>query len=77
MHHKIRDMKTINELTSREKETAKLLIKGYNNREIAEKLIVSTHTAKYHVTSIINKLEALNRTHAAYIIGHKNLDKEF
>ena len=35
MHHKIRDMKTINELTSREKETAKLLIKGYNNREIA------------------------------------------
>lgn len=77
MYYKIRDTNKIKKLTSREKETAKLLIKGYNNREIAKNLIVSIHTVKCHVTSIINKLEALNRTHAAYIIGHKNLDKEF
>lgn len=48
-------------LTPREEETKELLLKGYTNKEIANKLIVSEHTAKAHVSSILHKLGAKNR----------------
>lgn len=43
-------------LTSREKEVLELLTQGLSNTEIAEKLIISTHTAKAHVCNILTKL---------------------
>ena len=48
-------------LTKREEEIIKLLIKGYNNTEIAAKLSISKFTTKAHVSSIISKLQVSNR----------------
>jgi two-component system, NarL family, response regulator YdfI len=51
-------------LTSRESEVLALLAEGAGNREIAAKLSVSEHTAKFHVSSILSKLGAATRTEA-------------
>jgi DNA-binding NarL/FixJ family response regulator len=52
-------------LTSREKEVLELLTQGLSNTEIAEKLIISSHTAKAHVTNILTKLSVTDRVQAA------------
>jgi DNA-binding NarL/FixJ family response regulator len=52
-------------LTSREKEVLHFLAQGFSNTEIAEKLIVSTHTAKAHVSNILTKLSVSDRVQAA------------
>ncbi len=52
-------------LTSREKEVLKLLTQGLSNTEIAEKLIISSHTAKVHVCNILAKLSVTDRVQAA------------
>jgi len=44
-----------------------LLTQGLENEEIANIMNVSTHTIKAHIQSILRKLEAKNRTHAACI----------
>ncbi len=53
------------ELTERELEVLQLLTEGMNNREIAEKTMVSIHTVKAHVCSIFHKLKANGRVQAA------------
>lgn len=52
-------------LTEREQEVLRLLVKGKSNTEIAEELIVSVHTAKAHVCSILQKLCVDDRVQAA------------
>ena len=52
-------------LTSREKEVLVLLTQGLSNTEIADKLIISTHTAKAHVCNILTKLSVTDRVQAA------------
>ena len=52
-------------LTSREKEVLDLLVHGFSNTEIADRLIVSPCTAKAHVKSILNKLSVTDRVQAA------------
>ncbi len=52
-------------LTEREQEVLKLLVKGKSNTEIASDLIVSVHTAKAHVCSILQKLCVDDRVQAA------------
>ncbi len=52
-------------LTPREKEVLDLLIQGFSNTEIADKLIVSTHTVKAHVCNILEKLSVTDRVQAA------------
>lgn len=47
--------------------TLQYLAKGYENKEIADTIFVSTHTVKAHVSAILRKLNARNRTHAVYI----------
>ncbi len=54
-------------LTTREQEVLDLMSKGYTNKEIAEKLIISSHTAKAHVSSIMHKIGAANRVQATRI----------
>jgi predicted ATPase/DNA-binding CsgD family transcriptional regulator len=49
-------------LSTREQEVLALVAEGLTNQEIAERLVISESTAKYHVTSLLNKLGADNRT---------------
>jgi DNA-binding NarL/FixJ family response regulator len=51
-------------LTSREREVLQLLGEGASNKEIARRLDISVHTAKFHVASIAAKLDATGRTDA-------------
>lgn len=52
-------------LTPREKEVLQLIIEGRSNSEIAKKLIISVHTAKAHVCSILQKMAVSDRVQAA------------
>lgn len=51
--------------TTREKEIIKLLINGYDNAQMSEKLSVSLHTVKAHICNILQKLNVKDRTQAA------------
>ena len=51
-------------LTARELEVLALLAEGASNKLIARRLGISTHTAKFHVASLIEKLDAVSRTDA-------------
>jgi DNA-binding NarL/FixJ family response regulator len=52
------------ELTVREVEVLQQLMTGASNKEIARRLDISIHTAKFHVASIVGKLGASGRTDA-------------
>jgi DNA-binding CsgD family transcriptional regulator len=51
-------------LTARELEVLALLAEGASNKEIARRLRISVHTAKFHVGQLLDKLEATGRTDA-------------
>jgi two-component system, NarL family, response regulator YdfI len=51
-------------LTRREREVLQMLAAGLGNKEIAARLNISDHTAKFHVASILGKLGASTRTQA-------------
>lgn len=61
------------DLTEREREVLALMVAGLTNPEIADKLIVSRSTVKFHVSSILSKLEASSRTEAVAIAMHNHL----
>ena len=52
------------ELTPRELDVLALLAEGASNKGIARQLGISVHTAKFHVGSILDKLDATGRTDA-------------
>lgn len=52
-------------ISGREFEVLKLVVKGKNNTEIAKELSISIHTAKAHVSSLIEKLNAEDRVQVA------------
>ncbi len=52
-------------LTERELEVLRYIVAGKSNPEIAKELIVSVHTAKAHVTNILQKMEVKDRVQAA------------
>jgi NarL family two-component system response regulator LiaR len=54
----------VNDLTEREREVLALMVEGMNNNEIAERLIVSPSTVKFHITNIFMKLGVDNRVAA-------------
>lgn len=54
----------VESLTKREIEILSLLIKGLTNRAIAERLILSQSTIKFHVSNIFSKLGVSSRTEA-------------
>ena len=51
-------------LTARETQVLEMLAEGLSNKEIAARLGISDHTAKFHVNSILAKLNAGTRTEA-------------
>ncbi|WP_103336499.1 response regulator [Amycolatopsis sp. CA-126428] len=55
------------EITDREREVLALVGQGLSNTEIAERLVISTATAKTHVARLFAKLEARDRVHLAII----------
>lgn len=51
-------------LTPRELEVLALMAEGASNKAIARRLGISVHTAKFHVGSLLDKLDATGRTDA-------------
>ena len=60
----IRDARSIEVLTPRERDVLELLAEGMSNKAIAARLEISDQTVKFHVASISGKLGASNRTEA-------------
>jgi DNA-binding CsgD family transcriptional regulator len=52
------------ELTPRERDVLALMAEGASNKTIARQLGISVHTAKFHVGSVLDKLDATGRTDA-------------
>jgi len=63
------------DLTERERDVLKLLIKGLSNQEIAEQLIISPSTVKYHIGNIYSKLGVDNRVSAVSLAIKRELVK--
>jgi DNA-binding NarL/FixJ family response regulator len=59
--------RTTEHLTARETVVLRLMALGLGNKEIASRLDISEHTAKFHVSSILAKLGAASRTEAVTI----------
>lgn len=57
------ELKKLN-LSNREYEVLQLLAKGYSNADIAESLFLSVSTIKTHVSNLLMKMDAENRTQA-------------
>jgi two-component system response regulator DegU len=64
---------TDEELSGREIEVLKLLAAGASNREIADRLTLAEGTVKNHVSNILSKLHAENRTQAANLARERKL----
>jgi NarL family two-component system response regulator YdfI len=54
----------VEQLTAREREVLRLISEGLGNKEIAARLAISEHTAKFHISSILGKLSVASRTEA-------------
>jgi two-component system, NarL family, response regulator DevR len=66
----------IDQLSEREREVLTLVAQGHTNREIAEKLVLSEHTARNHVSRIFEKLGLSRRSEAAAYAARMGLAPE-
>jgi two-component system, NarL family, response regulator YdfI len=62
MHEPVEEI--VGPLTPRETDVLEMLAEGLSNKMIAHRLSISDHTAKFHVNSILAKLNAGTRTEA-------------
>ncbi len=62
------------DLTEREREVLKLMVEGLTNNQIAERLVVSRSTVKFHVSSILSKMGVASRTEAVAFALQNHLE---
>jgi DNA-binding NarL/FixJ family response regulator len=60
-------------LTEREQEVLTLMAQGLQNKEIATQLVIGERTVKFHVSAILAKLGAGNRTEAVHMARQRGL----
>ena len=70
-----RDPGLVEPLTPREEEVLQLLAQGKTNKEIASELVVTERTVKFHVSSILRKMDRGNRTEAVRLAVELGLVK--
>jgi len=58
------DGSALEELTGREGQVLRLVSAGLGNKEIAARLAISEHTVKFHISSILGKMNVTSRTEA-------------
>ena len=71
--HANEQTREIDKLTEREREVLKFMVDGLNNAEIAERLVVSLSTVKYHISNILAKFCVDNRVAAVTMAIQKKL----
>ncbi|MGF1720733.1 response regulator transcription factor [Vibrio kyushuensis] len=64
------------DLTLREQQLARLLVRGQTNQEIADHLFISIHTVKTHVSRILNKLSVHSRSELQGILLAQQINKK-
>ncbi len=67
------DRGVVDQLTAREHDVLGLMAQGKTNQEIATELVITERTVKFHVSSILSKLDASNRTEAVSIAAQQGL----
>jgi len=72
-HENLHREDIVEDLTARESEVLRLVSMGLGNKEIAARLAISEHTAKFHISSILGKLHAASRTEAVSLGIRKGL----
>ena len=61
------------DLSERERQVLSLMTEGKSNRGIAQSLYITERTVKFHVSAILTKLRASNRTEAVLIAAQRGL----
>ncbi len=62
-----------NQLTERERDVLRCMVNGSNNQEIAEELVISLGTVKFHVSNIFQKLGVDSRVEAVKVALEQKL----
>ena len=62
-------------LTARERDVLDLVVRGASNREIAEALVITDNTVKYHLKNILQKLHVRNRAQVVAYALQRGLDR--
>jgi len=62
-----------NDLTERERDVLRCMVEGLNNNEIAERLVVSLGTVKFHISNIFQKLGVDSRVEAVKMALERKL----
>jgi len=64
----IQKIKKDNSLSTREVDVFSLIVEGLSNKEISEKLFISEHTVKNHITNLLSKLNVSDRVQAIALV---------
>ncbi|WP_186278745.1 EAL domain-containing protein [Lysinibacillus sp. BW-2-10] len=63
-------------LSNRELDVFSLIVEGSSNKVISEKLFISEHTVKNHITNILSKLRVSDRVHAIALVYEQCINKK-